>query len=80
MSRFPVLTLRFARRDARVLIRSLQRETGITTLVITHDQAEAVALSDKIALLLDGRITQHAFHRRVDVTPHPARWRTSSVG
>ena len=52
----------------RQLIRELQRETGITTLVITHDQAEAVALAEQIALLLDGRIVQHdhpeAFYRR----------------
>ena len=57
----PLSSLDPALRDEmRVLIRSLQRETGITTLVITHDQAEAVSLSDKIALLLDGRIAQHA--------------------
>lgn len=48
------------RDEMRSLIRDLQRETGITTLVITHDQAEAVALADRIALLLDGRIAQHA--------------------
>lgn len=56
------------RDEMRSLIRTLQRETGTTTLVITHDQAEAVALSDKIALLLDGRIVQDArpedFYRR----------------
>jgi putative spermidine/putrescine transport system ATP-binding protein len=47
------------RDDMRMLIRTLQRETGITTLVVTHDQAEAVALADRIALLLDGCIAQH---------------------
>jgi putative spermidine/putrescine transport system ATP-binding protein len=56
------------RDEMRQLIHSLQRETGITTLVITHDQAEAVALADCIALLLDGRIAQNAppqdFYRR----------------
>jgi ABC-type Fe3+/spermidine/putrescine transport system ATPase subunit len=56
------------RDEMRGLIRDLQRETGITTLVITHDQAEAVALADCIALLLDGRIAQNAppedFYRR----------------
>lgn len=56
------------RDEMRSLIRDLQRETGITTLVVTHDQAEAVALADKIALLLDGRLAQHArpedFYRR----------------
>ena len=56
------------REEMRQLIQSLQRETGITTLVITHDQAEAVALADRIVLLLDGRIAQNdppeAFYRR----------------
>jgi putative spermidine/putrescine transport system ATP-binding protein len=55
------------RDEMRTLIRILQRETGITTLVVTHDQAEAVALSDQIALLLNGRLAQHgqpqAFYR-----------------
>jgi ABC-type Fe3+/spermidine/putrescine transport system ATPase subunit len=48
------------RDEMRQLIRDLQRETGITMLVVTHDQAEAVALADQIALLLDGRLAQAA--------------------
>ncbi len=65
----PLSSLDPALRDEmRQLIRDLQRETGITTVVITHDQAEAVALADCIALLLDGRIVQSAppedFYRR----------------
>lgn len=65
----PLSSLDPALRDEmRALIRDLQRETRITTLVVTHDQAEAVALADHIALLLDGRIAQHAppeaFYRR----------------
>lgn len=56
----PLSSLDPALRDEmRQLIRSLQRETGITTIVVTHDQAEAVALADRIALLLDGRLAQH---------------------
>jgi putative spermidine/putrescine transport system ATP-binding protein len=47
------------RDEMRQLIRDLQRETGITTLVVTHDQTEAVVLADRIALLLDGRLAQH---------------------
>jgi putative spermidine/putrescine transport system ATP-binding protein len=46
------------RDEMRQLIRDLHRETGITTLVVTHDQTEAVALADTIALLLDGRLAQ----------------------
>lgn len=56
------------RDEMRTLIRDLQRETGITTLVVTHDQAEAVTLADRIALLLEGRLAQEGppedFYRR----------------
>jgi ABC-type Fe3+/spermidine/putrescine transport system ATPase subunit len=48
------------RDEMRSLIRELQRQTGITTLVVTHDQTEAVVLADRIALLLDGKLAQHA--------------------
>lgn len=48
------------RDDMRALIRDLQRQTGITTVVVTHDQTEAVVLADRIALLLDGRLAQDA--------------------
>ncbi|MBY0350241.1 ABC transporter ATP-binding protein [Tabrizicola sp.] len=46
------------RDEMRQLIRELHSETGITTLVVTHDQTEAVALADHVALLLDGRLAQ----------------------
>lgn len=39
------------------VIRRVQRELGITTLLVTHDLGEAVAMSDRTALLLDGQIT-----------------------
>lgn len=56
----PLSSLDPALRDEmRQLIRTLQRETGITTIVVTHDQSEAIALADRIALLLDGRLVQH---------------------
>ncbi len=40
-------------------IRRIQRELGITTLLVTHDLMEAVAMSDRTALLLDGQIVEH---------------------
>ncbi|MDP3194999.1 ABC transporter ATP-binding protein [Tabrizicola sp.] len=56
------------RDEMRQLIRSLQQETGITTIVVTHDQAEAVALADQIVLILEGRLAQQgppdALYRR----------------
>jgi len=48
--------LRFEMRD---LIRSLQRELGITTIFVTHDQEEAVVLADRVALILDGSLRQY---------------------
>lgn len=44
----------------RDLIRSIQQQIGVTTVFVTHDQAEAVEISDRIALLVDGRIEQYA--------------------
>lgn len=42
----------------RIEIKSIQREFKITTLYVTHDQEEALAVSDRIALLKDGVIQQ----------------------
>lgn len=46
------------REDMRVLIAEVQRETGITTLIVTHDQEEATVMADRIALILGGRLRQ----------------------
>jgi ABC-type Fe3+/spermidine/putrescine transport system ATPase subunit len=46
------------RTEMRDLIRSLQQRLNITTLFVTHDQEEAVAMADQIALMLDGRLRQ----------------------
>jgi putative spermidine/putrescine transport system ATP-binding protein len=48
------------RGDMRDLIRELQARSRVTTLIVTHDQDEAVALADGIALLIDGRLRQFA--------------------
>lgn len=46
------------RQQMRVSLKALQSEVGITTLYVTHDQDEAMALSDRIAVFHDGRIEQ----------------------
>lgn len=51
-------------------LKSLQRELGITFLFVTHDQEEAMALSDRIALLRDGALEQVATAR--EIYAHPA--------
>ena len=47
------------RLEMRDLIRGLQKELGITTILVTHDQDEAVVLADRLALILDGRLCQY---------------------
>jgi putative spermidine/putrescine transport system ATP-binding protein len=39
-------------------IRSIQRELGITTIYVTHDQEEALSLSDRIVVMSEGRVEQ----------------------
>ena len=39
-------------------LRAFHQERGITTVFVTHDQEEALSLSDRVAVLLDGRIAQ----------------------
>ncbi len=46
------------REEMQELILSLQAETGVTTLVVTHDQAEAMAMSHRIGLMFEGRLHQ----------------------
>lgn len=48
------------RDDMRQLILSVQRELKVTTIVVTHDQQEAMVLADKIALIFDGMLQQYA--------------------
>ena len=46
------------RLQTRVEIRRIQRETGITTIFVTHDQEEAMSISDMIVVMKDGVIQQ----------------------
>ncbi|MFT4105816.1 MAG: ABC transporter ATP-binding protein [Lacrimispora sp.] len=42
----------------RTVIKKLQRRLGITTIYVTHDQEEALAISDRIAVMKDGNVMQ----------------------
>ncbi|MCC7103549.1 MAG: ABC transporter ATP-binding protein, partial [Chloroflexi bacterium] len=46
------------REGMRIELRQIQREVGITAIYVTHDQEEALALSDRIAVMDHGRIAQ----------------------
>ncbi|MBY8824215.1 ABC transporter ATP-binding protein [Sphingomonas colocasiae] len=46
------------RHKARDWLKQLQRQLGLTTLYVTHDQEEALAMSDRIAVMQAGRIVQ----------------------
>ncbi|HWP34742.1 MAG TPA: ABC transporter ATP-binding protein [Thermodesulfobacteriota bacterium] len=50
-------------------LKQLQRRTGITFVYVTHDQAEAMALSDRIAVLHQGTLQQYGPPREVYVRP-----------
>jgi iron(III) transport system ATP-binding protein len=44
--------------QVRAEIRKLQKDLGITTVYVTHDQEEALSLSDRVAVMRDGRVLQ----------------------
>jgi len=46
------------RNEARIFLKHLQREVGSTSLYVTHDQAEAMALSDRIVVMKQGKVMQ----------------------
>ena len=64
------------REEMRFEIRRLHEAFGITTLYVTHDQAEAMVISDRIAVLERGRVAQVGHRRRgVPAAAHALRGR-----
>jgi multiple sugar transport system ATP-binding protein len=53
------------RLEARTFLKRLQRDLAVTTIFVTHDQAEALALADRIAVMEAGRICQIGTPREV---------------
>jgi ABC-type Fe3+/spermidine/putrescine transport system ATPase subunit len=60
------------RREMQVELKALQREVGITFIFVTHDQDEAMAMSDRIALLRSGELEQVASPREIYNRPATA--------
>ena len=57
------------RRDLQIELKSLQREVGITFLYVTHDQEEALTMSDRLAVMSHGRVEQLGTPREVYESP-----------
>ena len=60
------------RRQMQVELKSLQREVGIAFVFVTHDQEEAMVMSDRIALLRSGELDQVATPREIYSRPATA--------
>jgi spermidine/putrescine transport system ATP-binding protein len=60
------------RRQMQVELKALQREVGITFIFVTHDQEEAMVMSDRIALLRSGELEQVASPREIYTRPATA--------
>jgi multiple sugar transport system ATP-binding protein len=58
--------LRFS---ARKFLRDVQREFGITTIYVTHDQSEALSISDRVAIMGGGRVHQVGTPREIYSSP-----------
>lgn len=57
------------RADMRSEIRALQQATGITTVFVTHDQEEALAMADMVVVMKDGRVIQTGTPEDIYRTP-----------
>ena len=57
------------REEMRIELRRLQQQIGVTTIYVTHDQSEALAMSDRIAVMEKGRIVQMGNPREIYFRP-----------
>src|SRR4051794_35672921 len=57
------------REDMRFELKRLQRELGITCVYVTHDQTEALAMSNEVAVMRDGKVEQLGRPREIYETP-----------
>ncbi|WP_137702420.1 ABC transporter ATP-binding protein [Marimonas lutisalis] len=58
------------RQAVRLELQQLQHETGITFIFVTHDQEEALTMSDRIAVISDGRVQQVGTARAIYEEPN----------
>jgi spermidine/putrescine transport system ATP-binding protein len=60
------------RRELQVELKSIQREVGITFIYVTHDQEEALTMSDRLAVMTHGQVEQLGAPREVYERPETA--------
>jgi spermidine/putrescine transport system ATP-binding protein len=60
------------RRELQIELKSIQREVGITFLYVTHDQEEALTMSDRLGVMANGRVEQLGTPREVYERPETA--------
>ncbi|MEA2781864.1 MAG: spermidine/putrescine transport system ATP-binding protein [Rhodospirillaceae bacterium] len=60
------------RQQMQIELKQIQREVGITTVFVTHDQEEALTLSDRIAIFNEGRVVQAGTPHEVYERPKTA--------
>jgi putative spermidine/putrescine transport system ATP-binding protein len=58
------------RQEVRVEIRELQKKLGLTTVMVTHDQEEALTMADRLVVMSNGRVQQVGTQR--ELYEHPA--------
>jgi ABC-type Fe3+/spermidine/putrescine transport system ATPase subunit len=60
---------RLLRDQMQVELKRIRRELGITTIIVTHDQEEALSLADRIAVMFEGRIVESGTPDRLYARP-----------
>src|SRR5688572_32145602 len=58
------------RKEMQIELKRMQHETGVTFVFVTHDQEEALTMSDRIAVMSNGRILQIGAPR--EIYEHPS--------
>jgi len=60
------------RAEMQIEIKNLVKSLGVTTLYVTHDQTEALTMSDKVAVMRDGVLVEEAMPRAIYLRPNSA--------
>ena len=67
------------RQAMQVELKRIQREVGITFVYVTHDQGEALTMSDRLAVMNDGAVEHLGTPREIYEHPRTGSWRASSA-